>query len=308
MAEEKAASSKLHWPDWIWVIGLFFLSVLVMLSFLPHSVTQALSLGISFRLGQLADFSGPYGSILYLFFLPSALVAAITMLVKRKAGWIASLVNLGISAVLLLICVAERSGELAFWQEIVAESVWFVVLAAWFAYFIKTKDRYGIEEKTNQPLPWPGWVWALGNFVLAVIISVLPLFQNLELGPSAYVLVQVIQFVFDVLVRVLSTYSVILLPLLVISTILMLFLRKLGWFVAVLMQLIFGFLLVPSISNVAEFLIVTARNVTDPVIFEKRMTAVSILTLLIVLGIIASWFVYFILARRRFGIGRQTEI
>lgn len=153
----KPRQPRLHWPGWIWVTGLFILSLWIITSPLqPRWITRNLNLNLPTYLEYLSDYPCSCDAILYFFFLPGALISAIGMLFRRKTGWVAAIVTLGISSIMLLICAVIRNERAVLWHEIVAESIWFAINAAWLIYFICVRRRYGIKSPHNPTSPERG--------------------------------------------------------------------------------------------------------------------------------------------------------
>ena len=142
MVEEKAASSKLHWPGIIWVVWNFFTvfnvafgvgTILVITSplFERSSPEQLISLKIIMIAG------GVYAVF--------ALAAAIAMLVKRRLGWILAFFVLGAST--LLIIFFGIGMTVIFWADTeiwTAAAFALAINVAWLVYFIKARRRYGV--------------------------------------------------------------------------------------------------------------------------------------------------------------------
>ena len=141
MAEEKPASSKLHWPGWIWVVGHFLLFGYLLVTFIALLSNEGL-------------FNWPvWGKIAYSFmffvYAPLCLVSAIFMLINRRLAWFLALIILGASTLTFLIFVlgAVLSGSVT-WVPIIILT--FAAKAAWLAYFICARRRYGIGKEPQE--------------------------------------------------------------------------------------------------------------------------------------------------------------
>lgn len=133
MVEEKTASSKLHWPGWIWVVDRFLLFGYLLATFIA-------------LLSHNALFNWPvWGKITYslMFFIyaPLCLVSAIFMLINRRLAWFIVLSTLGASTLTFLFFIlgAALSGSVI-WIPIIILT--FAANAAWLVYFICARKRY----------------------------------------------------------------------------------------------------------------------------------------------------------------------
>ena len=132
-----------------------------------------------------------------------------------------------------------------------------------------------MSEK-KQPLHWPGWVWVIGHFLLGAFV-VYSLIKGFSLLPGGISLDDIIQ-------------RYVYFPIFIASAIAMLLHRKTGWYLA----------LVTLFVSTVSVLWAGLRE-----LLASPMCIAYLLMFIVPLGVVAInvvWTVYFILARRKYGI------
>lgn len=146
-----------------------------------------------------------------------------------------------------------------------------------------------MNEKVKQPsLHWPGWVWVIFVFIGApytIVRTVIQLSGDIEIDAS--LIWPIICF---------EAIRYLTLALSILAAIMLLIKRKIGWILAIVTECIFVALSTYRLINWFAW----ENYKTLP----AEEIPWAIILILLTVAIPVAWFVYFILARRRYGIGR----
>jgi len=141
-----------------------------------------------------------------------------------------------------------------------------------------------VKERSSKQtsLHWPGWIWVVGHFLLFGYFL------------AAFIAMLINDALFNWPVWGIITYSLLFFcyaPLCLVSALFMLINRRIGWFLA------FATL---GASTLYFVLFVSGAMLTG------MLTWFTIMPYALVINV--GWLVYFILARRRYGIGSKREV
>lgn len=286
--------SKLPWPGWIWAVGNLGLGLAALIFFILRDVgafvpvmpfpLDSNNLEVLFSIVQIA---------------PALIVSGVAMLKDKGAGWLAAVLTQGI---ILALAIINRASSMVDYttstcfQELM-RSYFLVAVAAvsviWLVYFFLARKRYRTEPGDKPPLEWKGWLWSLGNVVLGACGILL---YTLSVGDKYFVSLQFLtDFLWDV---GLLHYVFDIFPVMIIAGVVMLEFRKAGYLAALTSLVVIAMLL--SVS-------VFVKLRLNFYISFKHIISVENISLLIQYGLTVAWLVYFIKARKRYGIGNQRE-
>ena len=143
------------------------------------------------------------------------------------------------------------------------------------------------KQKSKLPLPWPGWIWAVGSLIAAgglIVVTIVKIIHGIEVDPDV------------IWLDIFKAYGLRCLNILVLiaSAVTMLAKRKIGWIFA-LVALTIG-LVYRSASWIWRlFRGGVEAETTGQLVF---LLIVVVLTF----GVPIVWLIYFIKARRRYRI------
>jgi len=292
-AREKS-KLPLPWPGWIWAVGNLGLGLAALIFFILRDVgafvpvmpfpLDSNNLEVLFSIVQIA---------------PALIVSGIAMLKDKGAGWLAAILTQGI---ILALAIINRASSMVDYttstcfQELM-RSYFLVAVAAvsviWLVYFFFARKRYRTEPEDKPPLEWKGWLWSLGNVVLGACGILL---YTLSVGDKYFVSLQFLtDFLWDV---GLLHYVFDIFPVMIIAGVVMLEFRKAGYLTALT-----SLVVIAMLFSVSVFVKLRLNFYTS----FKHIISVENISLLVQYGLTVAWLVYFIKARRKYGIGNQRE-
>lgn len=148
MVEEKAKKQPLHWPAWVWIVGHFVLPAGFLINLLDRLSTPY-GLNPLFH-PYLSNLERVYLIVAYFAYLPISIVAAITMIVNRRVGWVCAFVALFISTVYFAIRALPEQYQYGSPGDALTSNIFTAatsILAigvniTWLVYFILARRRY----------------------------------------------------------------------------------------------------------------------------------------------------------------------
>lgn len=167
------------------------------------------------------------------------------------------------------------------------------VSATWLAYFLLARARYRTQPEEQQPLSREGKLWSVGNLLLGAFGI---LFFALYVGEVYFVILK--NFAWFVWFIYLPHYVFYLSPVMLLSGAVMLKNRKAGRLAAVITLVASALLL--TVSVYINFW----RYFRDGF---KGKVPIADISLLIQYIVTLTWLVYFILARSKYGVGREAQ-
>lgn len=152
MEEKRKSKLPLHWPGKIWVV-LNFIGAVGLIVVAVAEIIRWIGFNPDLTLFEIFKAFG-----LRFLGMLVAVAAAVTMLIKRKTGWIFAVVGLGITLVYRVVGLiwqlsiggieAQTRGEV--WFFAIAAVLMLAIPLVWLVYFIKARRRYGIGEKAHS--------------------------------------------------------------------------------------------------------------------------------------------------------------
>ncbi len=268
MAKERSSKQpSLHWPAVAWMLGHPLIVVALVVRFV-WAIKQPF-----YMLQPWLKTSTVAGFLLYAIFY----IAAATALYKRrKSSFVLVMIALVVSTIYAYVLLGGRidisSYSLYLW------GIAFISNFVWAVYFVIFRHRYGIAVKSGdtpekQPLHWPGIVWVVGNFALSAYLLYLFIGRVIyPLDSGMAMTLEVLRLVF-----VLACAG---------SSVMLLVNRRIGY---LLVFITLGI-------SFAYF----AFNMVYGILTPHRSSGIM---WLIYAGVVnVAWLVYFIKARRRYGV------
>lgn len=282
------------WPGWIWAVGSLGLGLTALIFFILRDAgafasvmplpLESNNLRVLISIEQIA---------------PVLIVSGIVMLKNKGAGWLTAIL---IQLMMFVLVIINSFSSLVdyttftFFQELVRRYFLVAVAAVsliWLLYFLLDRKRYQTESRKQPPLEWEGWLWSLGNVVLGIWGIIL---YGLSVGDKYFeglcVLTDLLWY------TGLAHYVYDIFPVMMIAGAVMLKFRKAGYLAALTSLIVIGVLF--SVSIFVEVRLIFFGGI-------ERVVTVEGISLLVQYGLTLTWLIYFIKARRRYGIGNKRE-